>query len=98
MRINPISTVNYSPRTLGQQVKLVTSPQRKISFNGVGGSVGSATGALVGIGLGILTGGLGAILIGAMACCGIGGAIGDSADKNDSNSYEYMEDASYKYD
>lgn len=94
MRVNPISIANYRPLNYNQNHR-VTMPKQDMTFKGWQGAAGSAIGALAGVGLGVLTGGLGAVLIAAMAGCGLGGAIGDAQSKPSDESYD---DISYKYD
>lgn len=100
MRIYPISTVNCGPRITSRNLKTITRPNEEVTFKGVGGSIGSAAGTLVGIGLGLITGGLGAVLIGAMACCGIGGVVGESVNcgKPEEIEENYEDYSVYKYD
>jgi len=83
MRICPISTVNYYTKISNPKTR--TTAPKEVQFRGWQGSAGATLGTLAGIGIGVLTGGLGAILFGAMVGCAAGGAVGDSKNDDDSS-------------
>lgn len=96
MRVNPISIANYRPLNYNQNHR-ITMPKQNVTFKSWQGSAGAAIGTLAGIGLGVLTGGLGTILIAAMTGCGLGGVIGESKG-NACNDDETSYDLPNKYD
>lgn len=93
MRVNPISIANCRPQNYKRNHN-ISMPKHEINFKSWQGAAGSTIGTLAGIGLGVLTGGLGGILFAAMAGCGIGGALGESHSKPVD---EYSDDIPYQY-
>ena len=96
MRIYPINTVNYYSKVTNQNLKHTTTP-KEVQFKGWQGALGATLGTAAGIGIGILTGGLGTILIGSMVGCAAGGAVGESQADHDDNC-DYTSDIPYIHD
>lgn len=96
MRICPINTVNYCTKVTNQKHRTTTAP-REVQFKSWQGSAGAIIGTAAGIGLGFLTGGLGAILIGSMVGCAAGGAVGESQGNHNDDDISY-DDIPYIHD
>lgn len=94
MRVYPISIANCRPQNYKRNHN-TSMPKQDINFKSWQGAAGSALGTIAGIGIGVLTGGLGGILFAAMAGCGIGGALGESRGHSVD---EYSDDIQSKYD
>ena len=94
MRICPISTVNNYTRISNHNLR--TTAPKEVQFRGWQGSAGALLGTAAGVGLGLLTGGLGTILFASMVGCAAGGAVGESRANHDDDDYPY--DVPYIHD